>query len=119
MSKNAPPGKIEFTEHALCTLIEHVTSQTYGVMDMTTASRTGHIAAAITRAPHRGVEVVFNDENHVTIHVNIVLHYGTNIASVADNLINAVRYHIETGTTLKVNQVNVHVQGLRVPDSNQ
>jgi uncharacterized alkaline shock family protein YloU len=48
------------------------------------------------------------------IDVYVVIEYGTRIASVANSLINGVRYSVEQSTGVPVRRVNIHVQGLRV-----
>jgi uncharacterized alkaline shock family protein YloU len=40
--------------------------------------------------------------------------YGTRITSVADSIANSVRYHVEKALGMPVNNVDVHIQGLRV-----
>jgi uncharacterized alkaline shock family protein YloU len=51
--------------------------------------------------------------------VYIIVNYGINIASVANSLIKAVRYQVETHTMTTVKQVNIHIQGLRMTSPQQ
>jgi uncharacterized alkaline shock family protein YloU len=44
----------------------------------------------------------------------VIIEYGTRIATVANSMINAVRFTVEKATSMTVAQINVHVQGLRV-----
>ena len=44
----------------------------------------------------------------------IVIEYGTRIKSVASSVANTVRYHVEKALGMPVNQVNIHVSGLRI-----
>ena len=106
-------GKIEISPTAIATLASHAALQTYGVVGMASPNLASDIAASLTRDPNRGVEVR-HDGTHVVIDVYVIIEYGTRIASVANSLINSVRYAVEQSTGISVGQVNIHVQGLRV-----
>jgi uncharacterized alkaline shock family protein YloU len=106
-------GAIEISPHAIAALVANAVTQTYGVVGMTTPSLASGIAATLSRDPHRGVEVVFTDDN-IDIDLYVILEYGIRIASVATSLINIVRYTVEQHCEMPVNSVKVHVQGIRV-----
>ncbi len=63
--------------------------------------------------PNRGIEVR-QEGGHIVIDIYVIIEYGTRIASVANSLINGVRYTVEQSIGVPVGQINVHVQGLRV-----
>lgn len=52
--------------------------------------------------------------NNVKIDVNIIVNYGVRIPDVAFDIQNKVKQTVENMTGLKVNEVNVHVQGVNV-----
>lgn len=106
-------GSIDISETAIATLISHTVTQTYGVVGMTTPNLASDIAATLTRDPHRGVTVTIT-ETAIQIDLYVVLAHGVRIASVATSIIKSVRYIVEKHVDLPVEQVNVHVQGLRV-----
>ena len=54
------------------------------------------------------------DGNNVKIDVNIIVNYGVRIPDVAFDIQNKVKQSVETMTGLKVNEVNVHVQGVNI-----
>jgi uncharacterized alkaline shock family protein YloU len=53
-------------------------------------------------------------EDCVTIDLHIIVEYGTNISAIADTLVSAVKYKIEQYVGLKVEHINIHVEGLRI-----
>lgn len=112
-TNETPRGTIEISPHAIATLASHAALHTYGVVGMASPSRASDIAASFHRDPHRGIEVRHEGE-HILIDVYVIIEYGTRIASVANSLINSVRYTVEQSTGVPVRQINVHVQGLRV-----
>jgi len=112
-TNETPHGIIEISPNAIATLASHAALQTYGVVGMASPNLASGIAASLTRDPNRGIEV-HQDGAHIVIDVYVIIEYGTRIASVANSLINSVRYAVEQSTGVPVSQVNVHVQGLRV-----
>ena len=46
----------------------------------------------------------------------MIIAYGVNIHAVSDNLIENVKYRVELFTGMKVEQVNIFVEGVRVID---
>ena len=48
---------------------------------------------------------------------DVVIEYGTRISSVAKSVANNVKFNIEKMVGVPVSEVNVHVGGLRVSDT--
>ena len=119
MQQDTSFGSVEYSRTAIAALVYQAALQTYGVVGMTTSTRARGVAATITKDPHRGVKVQVNADQALIIDLYIIIEYGTNIASVANSLINAVRYTVHTATGLKIGQVNIHVQGLRISTPGQ
>ena len=66
----------------------------------------------------KGIKVD-KDESKVKIDVNIVVEYGTRIPDVAFEIQNRVKTSVENMTGLKVEEVNVHVQGVNTNIANK
>ena len=60
----------------------------------------------------KGIKVDI-DENTAKIDVNIIVEYGSRIPDVAFEIQNRVKKSVENMTGLKVEEVNVHVQGVK------
>lgn len=112
-TNETPRGTIEISPTAIATLVSHAVLQTYGVVGMASPNLASDIAASLTRDPNRGI-AIHPEDKHIIIDVYVVIEYGTRIASVANSLINTIRYTVEKSIGVPVGQVNVHVQGLRV-----
>ena len=115
-TNHTPHGKIEISPTAIATLASHAVLQTYGVVGMAAPNLASGIAASLTRDPNRGI-LVRQEDGQIIIDVYVVIEHGTRIASVANSLINGVRYALDQSIGVQVSQVNVHVQGLRVSRS--
>lgn len=61
----------------------------------------------------RGVEVDLHEDS-VDVTLYVVVGYGTKISEVAHNIIDKVKYTVESTTGLKVTDVRVRVQGVKV-----
>jgi uncharacterized alkaline shock family protein YloU len=112
------PGDIHIAPTVIASVACRAALQSYGVVGMATPNLASEVAAALSRDPNRGVVVMVN-EDKIIIDMYVIIEYGTRIATVANSLINAVRYQVEKTVGTPVAQVNVHVQGLRVthPDA--
>jgi uncharacterized alkaline shock family protein YloU len=109
-------GGIHISPNAVAKIAYHATLESYGVVGLAPKNIADGIVKTITREPPRGVSVHYNGED-IDIEVNIIVEYGTRINSVAESVVNTVRYHVEKALGLKVNSVSVHVAGLRVSDT--
>ena len=65
----------------------------------------------------KGIKVDSTD-TEAKIDVNIIVEYGSRIPDVAFEIQNRVKKAVENMTGLKVNQVNVHVQGVNTESLN-
>ncbi|HJR78507.1 MAG TPA: Asp23/Gls24 family envelope stress response protein [Anaerolineales bacterium] len=109
-------GGIHISPNAIATIAYHATLESYGVVGLAPMNLADGIVKSITREPLRGVSVDYNGEQ-IDIEIHIVVEYGTRINAVAESVANTVRYHVEKALGLKVNNINVHVAGLRVSDT--
>ena len=46
----------------------------------------------------------------------MIVSYGVSIVTVCDNLINNVKYKVESFTGLEIEKINIFVEGVRVID---
>jgi uncharacterized alkaline shock family protein YloU len=109
-------GTIHISPNALATIAYHATLTSYGVVDLAPKDLAEGIATTLTKEPAHGVAVHYNGEE-IDIDVHIIIEYGTRITSVAASVANAVRYQVEKALGMPVHNVNIHVQGLHVSDT--
>jgi uncharacterized alkaline shock family protein YloU len=67
----------------------------------------------LIKEPTRGVEVEY-DGQRINIDVYIIIEYGTRIKSVAASVANTIRFNVEKAIGVPVNEINIHVRGLRI-----
>jgi len=109
-------GGIHISPNAIATIAYHAALESYGVVGLAPKNIADDIVKSITREPLRGVSVNYDGED-IDIEIRIIVEYGTRINSVAESVANTVRFHVERALGLKVNNINVHVAGLRISNT--
>ncbi|MGA8942043.1 MAG: Asp23/Gls24 family envelope stress response protein [Thermoactinomyces sp.] len=108
-------GQIEVANEVIATVAGIAAMDCYGLVGM--ASRS-HLKDGITELLRRenlskGIEI--REENgEIVIDLYIIVGYGTKISEVANNVQSKVRYTLDQIIGLKVNKVNIFVQGVRL-----
>ena len=64
----------------------------------------------------QGIHVTFDENGDIVVELHIVVAYGVSIRAVTDNLMQSVKYKVEDFTSLKVSQVNVFVEDVKILD---
>ena len=113
---STPLGGIHISPNAIASIAYHATLQSYGVVGLAPKNFAEGVALTITHEPARGVSVRYDGE-HVDIDLYIIVEYGTRITSVADSVANSVRFNVEKSLGMPIHEINVHVAGLRLSDS--
>lgn len=105
-------GSIFISPLAIASVASQALMTAYGVVGMARRSPLGELAAALTRDPNDGIVVIYRD-NQLTIDIYIIVQFGTNISSIAESVIDAVRFNVEKYVGIPVHEVKVYVQGIR------
>lgn len=115
MQLQTESGKLNVADQVIAMIAGSAALDCYGLVGM--ASRKGlkdGIAELLGRENlSRGVEVRHEGDT-VYLDLYVVVSYGTKISEVAHNIQSKVKYVLETVVGLKVDFVNVYVQGVRV-----
>ena len=114
-SEDTPYGSIHVSPRVIATIAYQAARASYGVVGLASKNLVTGISNVLVKDPTHGIEVHY-DGTHINIDIYIIIEYGTRIASVASSVSNTVRYQVEKALGLPVNQVYVHVQGLRVSE---
>ncbi len=114
--ETTPIGSIHISPKAIAAIAWQAAMQSYGVVGLAPKNLADNIAGRLVKDPLQGVEVEY-DGNRITIDLYVIIEYGTRIKSVANSIANTVRYHVEKAIGLPVQAINVHVQGLRISDT--
>ena len=107
-------GNIRIDENVVATLAGVAAMECYGLVGMASSSATNGLVELLRRDNlTKGVKVT-SEENRVKIDLFIIVQFGISISVVSSNIIEKVKYSVENITGLKVENVNINVQGVRV-----
>ena len=111
---NEEEDNINISEEVITTISGIAVSEISGVAEMA-GGITGGITEVLSGKKNlsKGIKADVAG-NNVKIDVNIIVNYGVRIPDVAFDIQNKVKQTVENMTGLKVNEVNVHVQGVNV-----
>ncbi len=114
MSGKSDIGNVNISEEVIATIAGAAAIECYGLVGMSSTKLKDGIAQMLGREDlKKGVEVVIEGEE-VVLNLYIIVGYGVNIAEVARNVIERVKYCVEKQTGLSVKHINVNVQGVKV-----
>ncbi len=88
----------------------------FGIVGMASVGkRDGLVSLLLRDNLTKGVHVRIMD-NRIEIDFHIIVVYGVSIATVTENLIENVKYKVESLTDMTVDKINVYVEGVRIVD---
>lgn len=113
MSNNIP-GELHISNEVLADLAGAAALECYGVVGVCAPSAMDGFASLLPASRlRRGVVVHQGDEGiHVTLY--IIVEHGTNISAVCKNLVDQVTFVLQDHASVKVDAVEVKVEGIRV-----
>lgn len=110
-------GEIVIENEVIAQYAGHAALGCFGIVGMATISMKDGIAKLLKGdSVSKGVNVVVNEDNTLDIDFHIIVAYGVSISAVCDNLVNTVQYSLEEMTSMKVKNINIFVEGVRVID---
>ena len=108
-----PNGAVEITHEYFSNLIGYAASSCYGVAGMAASSPAQGLLGLFGQEKiDRGVKVR-KTGGELVIELHIIVTYGVNITAIVKSIIKKVRYTVEEATGLKVESVNVFVDGMK------
>jgi uncharacterized alkaline shock family protein YloU len=109
-------GNIYISHRAIATIASQSALESYGVVGLAAKDLAEGLTQVLVKDPRLGIDVRY-DADGIEIDLFIIVEYGTRIKSVASSVAENVRYYVERAIGLPVRQVNVHVRGLRISNT--
>jgi len=117
MTEEGRLGRIEVSPTAIAGLAAAAVLECYGVVGMARHTLRDGLAEILQRDNYRrGVQVRVEGQR-IIIDLYVVLEYGVRISEVAHNIMENVKFRVEKALGIPIEEVNVHVQGLRLSAS--
>lgn len=94
-----------------------VAVECFGIVGMAAVSVKDGIVKLLKKdSLTHGIQVEISDDNKITINFHVIVAYGVSISAVCENLVENVKYRVEEFTGMKVDKININVEGVRVLD---
>lgn len=115
-SLNTHMGNIVIDNEVIAQYAGSVAVECFGIVGMAGISmKDGLVRLLKMDSLTRGISVSLNN-NKLTLDFHVIVSYGVSILAVADNLIANVKYKVEEFTGIKIEKINIYVDGVRVID---
>ena len=114
---NTDLGQVLIDPEVIAQYAGETAYECFGIVGMSMISMRDGIARLLKKdSLTKGIEVEINENNEITIDFHVIIAYGNNIITIAENIIENVKYKVEEFTGMTVNNVNVIIEGVRVID---
>lgn len=107
-------GTVTIENEVIARIAGHAAVECYGIVGMAAKNvKDGFVQLLKRESLTKGVKLSINDTS-LTIDLHIIVEYGTNISAIGETIISTVKYKVEEDTGLRVEKINIYVEGLRV-----
>ncbi|MCP8410283.1 Asp23/Gls24 family envelope stress response protein [Clostridioides difficile] len=106
-------GNIEIDNQVIAQVVYRAAMESYGLAGLAYKSK-GIVELLKGENATKGVRVEEVEEDAIAIELYVIIQYGTNISTVANNIIDRVKYVVEKMTGVRVTRIDINVQGIRV-----
>ena len=113
---NTELGEVTINSEVISAYAGSVAVECFGIVGMAAVNaRDGLVKLLKKDSMTHGISVKIED-NRIKLAFHIIIAYGVSISTVADNLIENVKYKVEEFTGMPVDRINIFVEGVRVID---
>jgi uncharacterized alkaline shock family protein YloU len=107
-------GNVDIADEVVASIAGIATVGCAGVVGMASVRASDGLAELLKRENLiRGVKISTKGDQ-IIIDLHVIIEYGVSMVAVANNIIDAVRYNVESMTGADIADINVCVQGIRV-----
>jgi uncharacterized alkaline shock family protein YloU len=110
-------GQIIINSDVIATYAGSVAVECFGIVGMAALNMKDGLVKLLKKdyLTH-GINVDVDEENKITIDFHVIVAYDVSIGAVSDNLIETVKYKVESFTGMEIKKINIYVEGVRVID---
>ena len=108
---NTDLGQVLISPEVVAKYASETAYECFGIVGMAMVSMKDGLVRLLKR--DSSTKGIIDEDNEITIDFHIIVSYGVNIATIADNIISNVKYKVEEFTGMSVKKVNVYVEGVR------
>ena len=113
---NTHLGNIYIDNEVIAQYAGSVAVECFGIVGMAGVSmKDGLVKLLKKESLTRGITVTLS-QNKLVLDFHVIVAYGISIRTVADNLIENVKYKVEEFTGIEIAKITIYVDGVRVID---
>ena len=110
-------GQVSVDTDVIATYAGSVAVECFGIVGMAAVNMKDGLVKLLKKDYlHHGISVKIEENNRITLDFHVIVSYGVSISTVSDNLISTVKYKVEEFTGMKIDKINIFVEGVRVID---
>lgn len=110
-------GNIIIDNEVIAQYAGSVAVECFGIVGMASVNMKDGIVKLLKKdSITHGIAVSVGEDDRLTLDFHVIVSYGVSILTVAENLIDSVRYKVEEFTGLEIEKINIFVEGVRVID---
>ena len=110
-------GQIVIETDVIATYAGSVAVECFGIIGMAAVSMKDGLVKLLRRESlQHGISVTITEDNKIRLDFHVIVSYGVNSSTIADNLVSNVKYKVEAFTGLEIDKINIFVEGVRTID---
>ena len=110
-------GNIVIDNEVIAQYAGSVAVECFGIVGMASFNMKDGIVKLLKKdSITHGISVSIGADGRLTLNFHVIVSYGVSILTVAQNLIDSVKYKVEEFTGLEIEKINIYVEGVRVID---
>ena len=109
-------GSIVIDTNVIATYAGSVAVECFGIVGMASVNMKDGLVKLLKKDNlERGINVRV-EENKISLDFHVIVAYGVSISAVSNNLLENVKYKVESFTGMEVENIAIYVEGVRVID---
>ena len=108
-------GHLSISDDVIASVAGGTAVSCYGIIGMASKNQVKDgITEILGKENYSKGIIVKKDDGKLVIDLYIIVMYGTKISEIANNVQSSVKYQIEKTLGVKVDEVNIFIQGIKV-----
>ena len=108
-------GHVSISDDVIASVAGGTAVSCYGIIRMASKNQVKDgITEILGKENYSKGIIVKKDDGKLVIDLYIIVMYGTKISEIANNVQSSVKYQIEKTLGVKVDEVNIFIQGIKV-----
>lgn len=107
-------GLVSLNDEVIATIACKATMKNYGIVGLAAKNtKEGIFELLGVENMTQGVKVKNLGKSHIRIQLHVIVEYGTRIPVIIGNLIQSIKYEVESRTGLILDSVDVFIEGIQ------